>query len=51
MTTLSAQRGMQFTRPEMKPFRDALSADFYRRWKSELGTAWKLLEAEVGSLP
>lgn len=50
-TKLAAQRGMQFNQPDMKPFRRALTADFYRRWKSELGpNAWKLLEAEVGKI-
>ncbi len=46
-----AQRGMQFTRPDIASFRAKLAGGFYRRWKKEFGsTAWTLLEAGVGKL-
>jgi TRAP-type transport system periplasmic protein len=46
-----AQRGMQFTRPDIASFRAKLGSGFYARWKAELGTtAWSLLEAGVGKL-
>lgn len=36
---------------DTQSFRALLAGDFYRRWKAELGgTAWKLLEAQVGPL-
>jgi TRAP-type C4-dicarboxylate transport system substrate-binding protein len=45
-------RGMVFNRPDMRPFREALGVEFYRRWKERLGArAWALLEREVGKLP
>src|SRR6185369_9540649 len=38
-----AQRGMQFTRPDIVTFRAKLAGGFYARWKGELGkTAWDL---------
>lgn len=46
-----AQRGMQFTQPDIATFRARLAGGFNARWKTELGqTAWSLLEAEVGKL-
>jgi TRAP-type C4-dicarboxylate transport system substrate-binding protein len=37
---------------DSETFKRALEANFYRRWRAELGaTAWDLLEAEVGRLP
>ena len=46
-----AQRGMQFTRPDIASFRAKLGDGFYARWKKEFGsTAWTLLEAGVGKL-
>ena len=46
-----AQRGMQFTQPDIASFRMKLADGFYARWKNEFGpTAWSLLEAGVGKL-
>lgn len=51
LETRLAQRGMQFNTADTSSFRRLLSADFYARWKKELGaTAWGLLEQEVGRL-
>lgn len=44
-------RGMIVNEADTAGFRAKLAGDFYRRWKNELGgTAWKLLEAQVGRL-
>lgn len=41
---LASQRKMTFNRADVGSFRAALAADFYRRWRSELGErAWSLL--------
>lgn len=41
---LASQRKMIFNRVDVGSFRAALSGDFYRRWRSELGeSAWSLL--------
>jgi tripartite ATP-independent transporter DctP family solute receptor len=46
-----AQRGMQFTRPDVASFRARLAGGFYARWKNEFGsTAWNLLESGTGKL-
>lgn len=46
-----AQRGMTFNTADTTTFRERLGADFYRRWKTQLGsTAWSLLEKETGKL-
>ena len=46
-----AQRGMQFTRPDIASFRAKLGSGFYARWKTQFGAkAWALLEAGVGTL-
>ncbi len=46
-----AQRGLQFTRPDIASFREKLGSSFYARWKKEFGsTAWALLEAGAGKL-
>lgn len=46
-----AQRGIQFTRPDIATFRTRLAGGFYARWKTEFGSkAWALLEAGVGKL-
>ena len=46
-----AQRGIQFTRPDIATFRARLSGGFYARWQAEFGAkAWALLEAGVGKL-
>jgi tripartite ATP-independent transporter DctP family solute receptor len=46
-----AQRGIQFTRPDIATFRTRLAGGFYARWKTEFGSkAWTLLEAGVGKL-
>ena len=48
-TKLECERGLVFNAADVATFRRALSADFYRRWKRELGTkAWSLLEDAVG---
>jgi TRAP-type C4-dicarboxylate transport system substrate-binding protein len=48
---LASERAMQFNTADAASFRAVLSGPFYRRWRSELGEpAWRLLEAEVGSL-
>jgi tripartite ATP-independent transporter DctP family solute receptor len=44
-------RGMTFNVADTTTFRKRLGADFYRRWKGELGaTAWGLLEKTTGKL-
>jgi len=46
-----AQRGMKFNTADTTTFRRLLGADFYRRWKAQLGsTAWELLEKDTGKL-
>jgi TRAP-type C4-dicarboxylate transport system substrate-binding protein len=46
-----AQRGMAFNTADTTTFRRLLGADFYRRWKTQLGSmAWALLEKETGKL-
>jgi len=46
-----ARRGMTFNTADTMSFRRLLGADFYRRWKTQLGsTAWGLLEKETGKL-
>jgi TRAP-type transport system periplasmic protein len=46
-----ADRGMAVNAADGTSFRRALSAEFYRRWRSQLGAAaWRLLEDEVGTL-
>ena len=50
-TKLECERGLVFNAADVASFRRALSGDFYRRWKRELGTkAWSLLEQAVGPL-
>jgi TRAP-type C4-dicarboxylate transport system substrate-binding protein len=45
-----ARRGLAFNEVDPAPFRRKLT-DFYRTWKSQLGTrCWTLLEAESGPL-
>jgi tripartite ATP-independent transporter DctP family solute receptor len=46
-TRLATQRGMRFNAADVDSFRAVLSGDFYRRWKTELGRAWTLLEEAV----
>jgi tripartite ATP-independent transporter DctP family solute receptor len=47
-TKLATERGMVFNAADAASFRAALSGDFYRRWRRELGeTAWGLLEDAV----
>ena len=42
---------MTFNHADTTTFRRLLGADFYRRWKAQLGsTAWELLEKETGKL-
>jgi tripartite ATP-independent transporter DctP family solute receptor len=51
MLALFAQHGMIINEADTASFRAKLAGDFYRRWKTELGTgAWNLLEAQVGRL-
>lgn len=46
-----AQREMTFNTADTTTFRRLLGADFYGRWKAQLGsTAWDLLERETGKL-
>jgi tripartite ATP-independent transporter DctP family solute receptor len=46
-----AQRGMTFNTADTTTFRQLLGADFYRRWKAQIGSAaWELLEKETGKL-
>jgi TRAP-type C4-dicarboxylate transport system substrate-binding protein len=45
------RRGMKINVADAPAFRRALSADFYRRWKTEFGpAAWRLLEDAAGKL-
>lgn len=49
---LAQRHGMVFNVADAAAFRGLLSADFYRRWRSELGAeAWRLLEDAAGKLP
>jgi TRAP-type C4-dicarboxylate transport system substrate-binding protein len=51
LETQLVRRGMQFNTADTASFRRLLSADFYERWKKEIGSkAWGLLEREVGAL-
>lgn len=48
-TRLATERGMQLEAVDVRSFRAALSGDFYRRWRGELGArAWALLEQALG---
>ena len=48
-TRLASERGMVFNVADGASFRAALSGDFYRRWRRDLGEgAWRLLEDAVG---
>jgi TRAP-type C4-dicarboxylate transport system substrate-binding protein len=50
-TRLATEHGMVVNVADAAAFRRALSAEFYRRWRAELGaTAWSLLEAASGKL-
>ena len=51
LQTTLAQRGQIFNAAEPASFRERLGADFYRRWRAQLGeTGWTLLEKQVGRL-
>jgi TRAP-type C4-dicarboxylate transport system substrate-binding protein len=51
MLELFRRRGMIVNSADTASFRAKLAGDFYRRWKTELGTtAWSLLEGQVGRL-
>lgn len=51
LETSLAQRGQIFNTADLSGFRQKLGADFYGRWKTQLGTtAWQLLESQVGKL-
>ena len=51
LETTLAQRGQQFNTADVGSFRSKLGDGFYRRWKNQLGgTAWELLEQQVGRL-
>jgi tripartite ATP-independent transporter DctP family solute receptor len=48
---LATEHGMIVNVADVRAFRRALSAEFYRRWRAELGpTAWALLEGAAGKL-